>query len=198
MQKARSRAQAIEMFNYHTSTLYTLVFQAVCIAQILPPSTQPERCLLVSARSIPGIYSGYRASSISALISAIEGSLTRIVSSSENSLLIAATIDRVVDRAIETAARPYYERMWVSEDYRSKHFLFGQDERVFAFETYRHWLQKSFFRNTGEYDGVTWLNRHMFAHGSDSTALRARLDPDANWRGGACVKARGTFSASRS
>ena len=35
-----------------------------------------------------------------------------------------------------------------------------------SFETFRRWLQKSFFQKTGEYDGVTWLNRHMFANGT--------------------------------
>lgn len=58
--------------------------------------------------------------------------------------------------------------MWAPQDYLSRDYFFGQDERVFTFETYRRWLQKSFFRRTGEYDGVTWLNRHMFAHGTHS------------------------------
>ena len=31
-----TKERAIELFNYHTSTLYTLAFQAVCIAQIMP------------------------------------------------------------------------------------------------------------------------------------------------------------------
>src|ERR1700722_6924212 len=31
-----SRQQALQWFHYHTSTLYTLPFQAMCIAQILP------------------------------------------------------------------------------------------------------------------------------------------------------------------
>ena len=52
--------------------------------------------------------------------------------------------------------------------YLTKDYLLGQDERVFAFETFRRWLQKSFFQKTGEYDGLTWLNRHMFAHGTHS------------------------------
>ncbi|WP_445217596.1 hypothetical protein ACKWRH_37220 [Bradyrhizobium sp. Pa8] len=31
-----TKERAIELFDYHTSTLYTLAFQAVCIAQIMP------------------------------------------------------------------------------------------------------------------------------------------------------------------
>jgi hypothetical protein len=94
--------------------------------------------------------------------------LTRIVSGSESELPVGVKIDRVIDRCIENAARLHYERMWVPEDYLTKDYLLGQDERVFAFETFRRWLQKSFFQKTGEYDGLTWLNRHMFAHGTHS------------------------------
>jgi hypothetical protein len=48
-------------------------------------------------------------------------------------------------------------------------YLFGQDERVFAFETFRRWLRNHFFCNSADYTGVTGLNRHMFAHGTVST-----------------------------
>ncbi len=37
-----SKERAIELFDYHTSTIYTLPFQAVCIAQIMP---QPTVCV---------------------------------------------------------------------------------------------------------------------------------------------------------
>jgi len=57
----------------------------------------------------------------------------------------------------------------VPQEYRSKEYLLGQDEHVFIFETFGRWLKKSFFRSTGEYDGVTWLNRHLFAHGTASS-----------------------------
>jgi hypothetical protein len=30
--------------------------------------------------------------------------------------------------------------MWAPQDYLSKDYLFGQDERVFTFETFRRWL----------------------------------------------------------
>jgi hypothetical protein len=114
-------------------------------------------------------YSGYRASSISALIPAIEGGLTRIGSHGyKNDDPINQRVERVVDRAIETAARHHFEQMWVPREYLTKDYLLGQDERIFAFETFRRWLNDSFFRKTGEYDGVTWLNRHLFAHGQDS------------------------------
>jgi hypothetical protein len=164
-----SRERAIELFNYHTSTLYTVPFQAVCIAQILPQANSLKEFCSLAREAFLAFYSGYRASSISALIPAIEGSLTRIVSGSGNDLPISTKIDRAIDRAIDGAARLHYEQMWAPQDYLSKDYLFGQDERVFTFETFRRWLQKSFFRKTGEYDGVTWLNRHMFAHGTHSS-----------------------------
>jgi hypothetical protein len=91
--KARSREQAIEMFNYHTSTLYTLAFQAACIAQILPQARSLRDVCSLAREAYLAFYSGYRASSISALIPAIEGSLTRIISGSENSLPSATKID---------------------------------------------------------------------------------------------------------
>lgn len=55
--------------------------------------------------------------------------------------------------------------MWVPDEYRTVEFLFGQDERVFVFETFRRWLKDCFFEHTGNYSGITWLNRHVFAHG---------------------------------
>jgi len=103
--KSCSRERAIELFNYHTSTLYTLSFQAVCIAQILPQARSLKEVCSLAREAFLAFYSGYRASSISALIPAIEGSLTRIVSGSESDLPISTKIDRVIDRAIEGAAR---------------------------------------------------------------------------------------------
>lgn len=167
--KYRTREQAIELFNYHTSTLYTLPFQAICIAQILPQANSLKEFCSLAREAFLAFYSGYRASSISALIPAIEGGLTRIVSDAGSDLSISAKINRVIDHAIECAARLHYEKMWAPQDYQSKDYLFGQDERVFVFETFRYWLQNSFFRKTGEYDGVTWLNRHVFAHGTHSS-----------------------------
>jgi hypothetical protein len=163
-----SREQALQWFHYHTSTLYTLPFQAMCIAQFLPQARSLSELVPLAREAYLAFYSGYRASSIAALIPAIEGSLSRIVSSSEQDLPIPIKIDRVIDRAIATAARLHFEQMWVPQEYLSKDYLFGQDERVFAFETFRRFLLNSFFRKTGEYEGVTWLNRHMFAHGTHS------------------------------
>lgn len=100
----------------------------------LASGTQPARDLPLAREAFLAFYSGYRASSISALIPAIEGSLTRIVSASGNELPIAAKVDRVIDRCIENAAGLHYDRMWVPEDYLSKDYLLGQDERAFAFE----------------------------------------------------------------
>ena len=74
------RKQAVELFDYHISTVYTLAFQAVCIAQILPKAHSLSEFCPLAREAYLAFYSGYRASSIAALIPAIEGSLTRIVS----------------------------------------------------------------------------------------------------------------------
>jgi hypothetical protein len=164
-----SKERAIELFNYHTSTIYTLAFQAVCIAQIMPQARSLREFSPLAREAYLAFYSGYRASSIAALIPAIEGSLTRIVSEMESNLTVVDKIDRAIDRAIGCAARLHFDQMWVPREYLTTEYLFGQDERVFVFETFRRWLHRSFFRSTGEYDGVTWLNRHLFAHGTSSS-----------------------------
>jgi hypothetical protein len=164
-----SRERAFELFNYHTSTMYILSFEAVCIAQIMPVARSLQEFCPLAREAYLAFYSGYRASSIAALIPVIEGAVTMISSQGcGTEIPINQRIDRVVDRAIETAAHLHFEGMWVPREYLTKDYLLGQDERVFCFETFRHWLNASFFRKTGEYDGVTWLNRHLFAHGGDS------------------------------
>jgi hypothetical protein len=145
-----SKEQAINLFNYHTSIMYTLAFQAVCIAQIVPNARSLEEFAPIAREAYLAFYSGYRASSISALIPIIEGGLSRILLGSAD-LPINTKIDRAVDRAIQTAARIHFEQMWVPQGYMSKEYLFGQDERVFIFETFGRWLKSSFFRKTGEY-----------------------------------------------
>jgi hypothetical protein len=159
---------AIELFDYHTSTLYTLAFQAVCIAQIMPLARSLQEIVPLAREAYLGFYSGYKASSIAALIPAIEGSLTRIVSDLSPDAPAPDKIDHAVNRAIRTAADLHFEGMWVPDEYRAVEYLFGQDERVFAFETFRRWLKDFFFCNTDSYQGLTWLNRHMFAHGTAS------------------------------
>ena len=160
------RDRAIELFNYHMSTTYTLAFQAVCIAQIMPLSRSLQQVCPLAREAYLAFYSGYRAASISALIPAIEGAITRILPDSDSVLSVTDKVDRAIDRAIATATSIYYEGMWSPPEYRSKEFLFCQDERIFGLETFRRWLHGSFFRNTGEYQGATWLNRHLFAHGT--------------------------------
>jgi hypothetical protein len=164
-----TKERAIELFDYHTSTLYTLAFQAVCIAQIMPQARSLKEIVPLAREAYLGIYSGYRASSIAALIPAIEGSLTRIASDIAPHATAPEKIDHALNRAIQTAARLHFEEMWVPDEYKTTEYLFGQDERVFAFETFRRWLKNYFFCNTEEYKGLTWLNRHMFAHGTASS-----------------------------
>jgi hypothetical protein len=153
------RERAVELFDYHTSTIYTLAFQAVCIAQILPQARSLYEFSPLAREAYLAFYSGYRASSIAALIPAIEGSLTRIVSGGGADLSVPDKVDRAVSRAIECAARLHFERMWVPREYLTTEYLLGQDERVFVFETFRRWLHRSFFRRTDEYGGATWLTR---------------------------------------
>lgn len=161
--------RAIELFDYHTSTLYTLAFQAVCIAQIMPLARSLQEIAPLAREAYLGFYSGHKASSIAALIPAIEGSLTRMVADLNPDASVPDKIDHAIDRAIRTAADLHFDGMWVPDEYKTVEFLFGQDERVFAFETFRRWLKESFFCNTSSYQGLTWLNRHMFAHGTASS-----------------------------
>lgn len=164
-----TKKRAVELFDYYTSTLYTLAFQAVCICQIMPQARSLKEIVPLARESYLGVYSGYRASSIAALIPAIEGSLTRIVSDLADHATTHEKIDHAIDRAIRTAAQLHFERMWVPNEYKTLDYLFGQDERVFAFETFRRWLKNDFFCKTSDYKGLTWLNRHMFAHGTASS-----------------------------
>ncbi|SDA82780.1 hypothetical protein SAMN03159475_4714 [Pseudomonas sp. NFPP33] len=168
-----SKERAVELFGYHTSTIYTLAFQAVCIAQLMPRAHSLREFYPIAREAYLAFYSGYRASSISALIPAIEGALTKIVAGGSNGMAVGEKVDRAIDRAIQTAAFFHFDKMWVPSQFRTQEYLFGQDERVFVFETFRRWLKTSFFRNTGEYDGVTWLNRHLFAHGASSEWQRS-------------------------
>lgn len=160
-----TRERAIELFNYHTSTIYTLAFQATCIAQIFPKARSLSNIEPLAREAYLAFYSGYRAAGIASLIPAVEGVLERIVASEGAGLTIPAKIEKSFARAIDYAARQHYEGMWAPSEYLTKEYLFGQDERVYSLETFRRWLITSFFKNTGEYDGVTWLNRHLFAHG---------------------------------
>lgn len=164
-----SRERAIELFDYHTSTLYTLPFQAICIAQIMPMARSLNEIVPLAREAYLSQYSGYRASSIAALIPAIEGGLTRIVGSLSDDAPTIDKIDHAIDRAIRTAADLHFYEMWAPGEYKTIDYLFAQDERVFAFETFRRWLKNHFFCRIENYQGVTWLNRHMFAHGSASS-----------------------------
>jgi hypothetical protein len=158
------KKRAIELFNYHTSTLYTLAFQAVCIAQIFPQSQCLRSFEPLAREAYLAFYSGYRAASIASLIPAIEGAINRIVGQDHSDLQTPHKINRAVEQAIERAIEWHYDGMWVPSEYLRTDYLYCLDERVYCLETFRLWLRKSFFRNSEEYDGVTWLNRHLFAH----------------------------------
>lgn len=132
-----SKDRAIDIFNYHTSTIYILSYQAVCIEQIMTQAPCLKEFCSIARESYLAFYSGYRASSISALIPAIEGGLTRISSHLYGNNPINQIVDRVFNRAIETAAHHHFDHMWVPSEYMTKEYLLGQDERVFAFETFR-------------------------------------------------------------
>lgn len=173
--KLRSASEAIEMFNYHTSTIYTLSFEAVCIEQIMGSA----KCLIdirpLAREAYLAFYAGYKSASIAALIPAIEGAITRILPKEMQSLATLEKVNRVVEGAIQHAAELHYEGMWTPTGYKSVDYLFCMDERVFAFETFRRWLQDSFFKSTDEYTGAANLNRHLFAHGLSPEWQRANL-----------------------
>jgi hypothetical protein len=161
--------RAISIFNYRTSTIYTLAFQALCIAQFMPQSRSLRDFCPLAREAYLAFYSGYKASGIAALIPAIEGAITRIASAEHADLAIPDKIERVFDRAFWTCARLHFESMWTPREYLTTDYLLGQSERVFAIETFRRWLQGSYFCRTDEYYGQTWLNRHLFAHGTSSS-----------------------------
>ncbi len=163
----RSKEEAIRLFDYHTSTIYALSFQAVCIAQLIPKSRSLADFAPVAREAYLAFYAGYRASSIAALMPVMEGALRRI-SEDSGKLPVPDQIDRIIDRACALASRLHFNGNWVPREYRTSEYLYGQDERVFVFETFRQWLKGTFFRQTGEYDGITWLNRHLFAHGTST------------------------------
>lgn len=163
------KERALELFQYHTSTLYTLPFEAVCIEQIMPLACSLKEIVPLAREAYLGAYSGYWATSVGALIPAIEGSLSRIVSGLSSDANTDEKIDHAINRAIDTAAKLHFSDMWVPNEYLTCDYLFGEDERVFAFETFRRWLKNHFFCKTRDYQGITWLNRHMFAHGTAST-----------------------------
>jgi hypothetical protein len=83
-------------------------------------------------------------------------------------LSVLDQIDRAINKAISIAARSHFDQMWIPREYLTLDYLFGQNERVFVFETLRRWLKTSFFQHTGQYDGVTWLNRHLSAHATSA------------------------------
>ena len=162
-----NKEEAIKQFDYHTSTIYTLPFQAVCVGQLIPACRSLIEFSPVIREAYLAAYSGYAASSIAALIPVIEGALRKI-SGSPSDAPVQDVVDLVCDRACKTASRLYYDGMWVPDEYTTPAYLFAQDELVFVFETFRQWLKNAFFRKTGEYDGATWLNRHLFAHGAST------------------------------
>lgn len=163
----RSKEEAIRQFDYHTSTIYTLAFQAVCIEQFIAKSRTLAPFYPIVREAYLAFYAGHRAASIAALIPVMEGALQRI--SVENvKLHVKDKIDRVIDRACELAARIHFDGNWVPDEYTTTDYLYAQDERIFIFQTFRQWLKGVFFCDTDLYEGETWLNRHLFAHGAST------------------------------
>jgi len=161
----RPKESAIKLFEYHTSTIYTLPFQAICVAQFLPKSRSLEPFAPVAREAYLAFYAGYRASSIAALIPVLEGALKRI-SDNHARLPVPEQINRLIDEACIVAGRGHFDGNWIPDEYCSKDYLYGQNALVFTFETFRQWLKRVFFQQTDDYTGLTWLNRHLFAHGA--------------------------------
>lgn len=161
----RPKESAIKLFEYHTSTLYTLPFQAICIAQFIPKSRSLEAFAPIAREAYLAFYAGYRASSIAALIPVLEGALKRI-SDNHARLPVPEQINRLIDEACAVAGRDHFDRNWIPDAYCSRDYLYGQNALVFTFETFRQWLKQVFFQQTEDYTGLTWLNRHLFAHGA--------------------------------
>lgn len=156
-------SRALDIFGYHASTIYTLPFQAVCVAQLLPNCRTVADFVPLVREAFLAFYAGYRASGIAALVPIVEGALTRFTGKKEAK--IPEKVDKAVDGAVSRAAESYFDGMWAPDEYKTSDYLWGLCERVTVFESFRRWLSGSFFRKTDDYAGATWLNRHLFAHG---------------------------------
>ncbi|MEE4664294.1 hypothetical protein V2L09_10210 [Pseudomonas alliivorans] len=171
----RTAEDAITLFNYHTSTIYTLSFEAVCIEQIMAGASCVAEIRPLAREAYLAFYAGYKSASIAALIPAIEGAISKILPKESQSLATMERVNKAVAGAISNAAELHFEGMWTPKDYKSTEYLFGMDEMVFAFETFRRWLQDSFYKNTDGYKGAARLNRHLFAHGLSPEWQQANL-----------------------
>jgi hypothetical protein len=96
----RTREDAVAQFHYHMSTQYTLAFQAVCIAQFMPSAPSLAGFVPLAREAYLGFYSGYRASSIAALIPAVEGALSRMVIDPPG-MTVPDQVDRAIDKAMQ-------------------------------------------------------------------------------------------------
>src|SRR5271165_2408452 len=77
-------------------------------------------------------YSGFRASSIAALIPAMEGAITKLSSQrSGTDIPLDQRIDHAIGGAIETAADRHFDGMWVPPQ-ESPHFVNGHASRLFG------------------------------------------------------------------
>ncbi|HJL06708.1 MAG TPA: hypothetical protein RMH85_33410 [Polyangiaceae bacterium LLY-WYZ-15_(1-7)] len=167
--------RALELFNYHASTIYTVPFQAVCVAQLIPQCRSLQEFVPLVRESFLAFYSGYRASSIAALIPLVESAVSRIAKEAGGGqdLTTVDAVEKAVASAIDKATSIYFEGSWAPREYRTMSYLLALDERIYVFETFRRWLRTSFFERTGEYSGTTWLNRHLFAHGMSASWQQA-------------------------
>lgn len=157
--------EAVKLFNFHTSTIYTLSFEAVCIEQIMGGAPCLADIRPLAREAYLAFYAGYKSASIAALIPAIEGAISAILPKETKSLATMERVNRAIAGAIRNAAELHFEGMWTPNSYKTTAYLFGLDEMIFAFETFRRWLQDSFFKNSDAYKGAARLNRHHFAHG---------------------------------
>ncbi|WP_339504128.1 hypothetical protein [Pseudomonas sp. RL_105y_Pfl2_101] len=171
----RTAEDAIKLFNYHTSTIYTLSFEAVCIEQIMVGASCLADIRPLAREAYLAFYAGYKSASIAALIPAIEGAVSKILPMETQSLATMERVNKAVAGAISNAAELHFEGMWTPTNYKTTEYLFGMDEMVFAFETFRRWLQDSFYKNTDGYKGAARLNRHLFAHGLSPEWQQANL-----------------------
>lgn len=167
--KNRSKEESLKLFDYHTSTIYTISFKATCITQIFNRSNSLRDIAPLAREAFLAFYSGYRAASIAALIPAIEGSIVRMASNDPHSRdNLQEKIKICMEKTINKYAKKHFSSVWIPDQYLKTEYLLGEDEIVFFLESFRLWLQESFFARTDSYTGLTWLNRHLFAHGVSS------------------------------
>ncbi|EGR0144026.1 hypothetical protein FPT16_18105 [Vibrio cholerae] len=115
--------------------------------------------------SILAFYSGMKVIAIAGLIPIVESIISTIIGNDAEQLTIVDKVNKCIDKARANVVNMHFNYAdWVPEEYLDNSVLKILNERVFMLETIRHWLLKSFYSPTADYDNHSGFNRHIFAH----------------------------------